>query len=88
MIQISLKAARVNSDLKQGDVVNILKESYGVDITRQRLAEYEKDATDVPISLAKQLSSIYGISEENIFFGDRSTLSYTIRMKNKSELIS
>lgn len=86
MIQISLKAARVNSDLKQGDVVNILKEEYGVVITRQRLAEFEKDATDVPINLAKQLSNIYGISEENIFFGDKSTLSYTFRIKNKENL--
>lgn len=40
MIQISLKAARVNSDLKQGDVVNILKEDYGVVVTRQKLADF------------------------------------------------
>lgn len=81
MIQISLKAARVNSDLKQKDVTNILKEKYEIAITRQKLAEYEKDSSDVPISLAKKLSEIYGISEENIFFGDKSTLSYTLRRK-------
>ncbi len=79
MLQITLKAARVNSDLKQDEVVSILKNQFGIVITRQRLAEYEKDSTDVPINLAKKLSNIYGISDENIFFGDKSTLSYTFR---------
>lgn len=83
MLQITLKAARVNSALRQNEVVSILKSKYGIEITRQRLAEYEKDATEVPITLAKKLSEIYGISDENIFFGDGSTLSYTFRVKNK-----
>lgn len=79
-IQISLKAARINSDLKQDEVVKILKDNYGVEITRQRLSDYEKDATEVPITLAKRLSTIYNISDECIFFGDSSTLSYTFRV--------
>ncbi|RGW15224.1 helix-turn-helix domain-containing protein [Enterococcus asini] len=86
MLQITLGAARVNSDLKQSDVVDILKEKYGVTITRQRLAEYERDASDVPIALAKKLADIYGLTQENIFFGDKSTLSYTFRLKNKKEV--
>ncbi|MFR2833169.1 XRE family transcriptional regulator [Enterococcus sp.] len=85
MFQITLKAARVNSDLKQDEVVSILKDKFGILITRQRLAEYEKDATDVPISLAKKLSKIYGIPDDHIFFGNRSTLSYTFRNLKKEK---
>lgn len=86
MIQISLKAARVNSDLTQKEVVKILRESYNVEITRQRLADYENDSTNIPIKLAKQLANIYGISDEYIFFGNKSTLSYTIRLENFKKL--
>lgn len=86
MLQISLKAARINSDLKQDEVVDILKSVYGIEVTRQRLSEFEKDATDVPINLAKKLSLIYGISENNIFFGDKSTLSYTFRVGKEKKI--
>lgn len=85
MFQISLKAARVNSDLKQDDVVKILKEKFNIDITRQRLSEYEKDATEMPVNLAKKLTDVYGIPEDNIFFGDMSTLSYTFRVGQRSK---
>ncbi|MGF1919054.1 helix-turn-helix transcriptional regulator [Enterococcus faecalis] len=81
-IEITLAAARVNADLTQKEVVKILKEKYGIEITRQKLAYYEKDSTDLPISLAKALTAVYNISEENIFFGSKSTLSYTRRGKN------
>lgn len=84
-MQITLKAARVNSDLKQDDVVKILKEKFNLGITRQKLAEFEKDASEVPISLAQKLADIYGMSTENIFFGDKSTLSYTFRVERKKE---
>lgn len=81
-IEITLGAARVNVDLTQKEVVLILKEKYGIEITRQKLAYYEKDSTNLPISLAKALTSIYNISEENIFFGNKSTLSYIFKNKN------
>lgn len=81
-LEITLAAARVNVDLTQQEVVDILKEKYGIDITRQKLAYYEKDSTNLPISLAKALTKIYNISEENIFFGNKSTLSYIFKNKN------
>lgn len=80
-IEITLAAARVNADLTQRQVVYLLKDKYDIEITRQRLAFYEKDSTDLPISLAKALTAIYGVSEENIFFGAKSTLSYTFKNK-------
>lgn len=85
-MQITLKAARVNSDLTQDEVVSILKEKYELGLTRQKLAEYEKDASEVPISLAQKLTDIYGVTTENIFFGDKSTLSYTFRVERKEEV--
>ncbi|MBS6192041.1 helix-turn-helix transcriptional regulator [Enterococcus hirae] len=78
--EITLAAARVNVDLTQQEVVEILKENYEINITRQKLSDYEKDSTNLPISLAKALTSIYRISEENIFFGAKSTLSYTLEL--------
>lgn len=84
--EITLAAARVNVDLTQKEVVEILKEDYGITLTRQKLSDYEKDSTDLPISLAKALTSIYKISEENIFFGTKSTLSYTLRLKKSNDV--
>ncbi|MGG5303807.1 hypothetical protein IGJ83_001595 [Enterococcus pernyi] len=86
MLQISLKAARVNSDLNQTEVIAILQNSYGLNLTKEQLAEYEDDATDVPISLAKKFSEIYGISDDYIFFGNKSTLSYISRGLNQNNL--
>lgn len=84
VVMMTLKAARVNSDLTQNDVVKILDNDYCIDITRQKLAQYEKDSTNVSVTLSKALSEIYAISSENIFFGNGSTLSYTLRVKELS----
>lgn len=78
---ISLRSARINSKLKQSEVVKILAETYGIKISRQKLADFEIDSAEVPINLAKALSTIYAIPEDIIFFGEESTLSYTFRNK-------
>lgn len=80
-ILISLRSARINSGLLQIEVVSILKSIYNIKITRQKLSDYELDSTEVPINLADALCKIYNIPEDNIFFGDESTLSYTFRNK-------
>lgn len=87
-MQFTLKAARVNSDLTQDEVVKILLEKFKVKTTRQKLAEYEKDASEVPITLAQNLAEIFGMTTEDIFFGDKSTLSYTFRKLKKKEKVS
>lgn len=74
---ITLKAARVNSDLKQSETIRILNDKYHIKLTRQRLSQFEDDATNVPITLAMALSKIYDIPYKYIFFGRKSTLSYT-----------
>lgn len=80
-MRITLKAARVNVDLLQQEVVDILKSKYSVDVTRQRLADYEKNSSNIPIKLADYLLEIYFVSREDIFFGDKSTLSYTTQLE-------
>lgn len=83
-IFISLRSARINSGLTQSEVVNILEKENGIRLTRQKLADFEVDSTEVPINLAKSLSKIYAIPEDNIFFGKESTLSYIFRNKQLS----
>lgn len=78
---LTLKSARINVDLTQQEVVDILKREYHYELTRQKLAEYEKDSSDIPINLADNLAEIYFLSREDIFFGHKSTLSYTHRLK-------
>ena len=39
-MEITLGAARVNADLTQKEVVEILREKYDIEITRQKLAYY------------------------------------------------
>lgn len=74
---ITLKAARVNADLTQVETTRILSKKYGITLNRQRLSQFEDDATNVPITLAMALSKIYDVPYKYIFFGRRSTLSYT-----------
>lgn len=81
----TLKSARVNVDLTQNEVVSILKQKFNYIITRQKLADYENDSTQIPIDLADKLAKIYFLSRDDIFFGDKSTLSYTYRISNKQE---
>ncbi|MBP1047100.1 helix-turn-helix transcriptional regulator [Enterococcus sp. BWM-S5] len=86
MIQLSLRAVRVNRSLTLNEVVSILNDGYNVSVTRQKLSEYELDSTDVPINLAKALCSIYQVSENYIFFGSLSTLSYTYRKDQRTAI--
>lgn len=79
MVLLTLGSARINVDLTQSAVVDILKKDYGLAITRQKLADYEKDSTNIPINIADALSEVYFVSRDDIFFGCKSTLSYSYR---------
>lgn len=74
--QITLAAARKNRSLSQQDVSNILWNKYGVKLSRQAIQRYEKDSSDISLSLSEYLSDIYKIPKDYIFFGNESTLSY------------
>ncbi|CAK1224715.1 hypothetical protein R55214_HHFBAMCI_01533 [Fructobacillus evanidus] len=75
--QITLAAARKNRSLSQKEVSNILKEKYGVKLSRQAIQRYEKDSSEISLALSEYLSEIYEIPKDYIFFGNESTLSYT-----------
>lgn len=77
MLQISLKAARVNSGLNAKDVAKM------VDVHPQTLWKYEKDSSNIPYSLVEKLSDIYHIPIDNIFLGKEYDL---IRIKKKEKI--
>lgn len=60
MIQISLKAARVNADLEQEEAAAKLG------VTAKTLSNYERGITAIPGYLLKKASKIYKIPEEMI----------------------
>lgn len=64
MLQISLRAARINADLKQTEVANMLN------INKSTLASWEKGKTQPKYSQAKMLSKIYNIPYDNISFNN------------------
>lgn len=61
--KITLRAARVNVGLTQVQAAELAGVHY------QKLQKYEIDSDDIPRSLAKKLSEIYGYPIDNIFFG-------------------
>ena len=66
-IQISLKAARVNKNLSQGDVAKMLN------VTRQTIINWETGKIVPGIPEMEILSKIYGIPQDNIFLPCYST---------------
>lgn len=63
-IKISLAAARVNANLTQDDVVKRLK------ITKNTLVAWEKGTSEPKISQARELSELYNMPLDCIFFAN------------------
>lgn len=55
-----LKDLRIDNDLYQKEVANILK------ITRQQYALYESGKRDIPVDLLIKLADFYGVSVDYI----------------------
>ena len=65
----TLKAARVNKELSRPVVIKRLKDEYGIEISVNTLANYEKRGGSQPdINTGKALASIYGMSVDDIKF--------------------
>lgn len=79
MVQMSLKAARVNAGLSSKDVANI------VGLNFQTILKYEKDSTDITTSLLSKLCSIYQIPEDYIFLGKEYDIIRTIEINRKKQ---
>lgn len=76
-MQISLKSARMNCGLT-------LKEASSmVGIHHQTLSKYEKDPSNISISLLEKLSDLYQVPKEYIFLGKEYDLIRKIELKRK-----
>jgi transcriptional regulator with XRE-family HTH domain len=65
---LTLKAARVNSNLTRPTVIERLNAEYGIKITVNTLANYENSKSQPDINTGKALAAIYGLSVDNIIF--------------------
>lgn len=63
MIEISLSSARVNAGLTIKEAAKM------VGIHHETLSKYEKDSSDIPMSLLNKLSQLYQVPTDNIFLG-------------------
>lgn len=63
VLQISLAAARVNAGLTQEDVVKELG------VTKNTVVSWEKGISEPKISQARELSRLYNMPLDCIFFG-------------------
>ena len=61
MIQLSLKSIRTNAGLTIAEAAGI------AGVHPQTLSKYEKDSSDISVSLLNKLSEIYQIPEDYIF---------------------
>lgn len=75
VLQISLKAARINAGLTSKQAAAL------VGIHHQTLASYEKDSSNISVSLLEKLCEIYQIPEDYIFLGKEYDLIRTIELK-------
>jgi DNA-binding XRE family transcriptional regulator len=70
--RISLRAARITSGY------SIKKAAIALGISPQRLYKYERNADDLPVSLAKKIIQLYSVPLQIIYFGEASKLNKTI----------
>lgn len=66
--KITLKAARVNAGLSQSEAAKSLSSYFGMRVSRQRLAAFEKNPNNVPPAWAEGFSKIYNIPLRDISF--------------------
>ena len=66
MIQITLRAARVNNGLTLSEA------SKELGVHKDTLSKYERDSTNIPRSIFIKFEELYKIPIEYIFFGKES----------------
>ncbi len=64
---IRLRAARVNAELTQVEVISSLR-NLGISISKNTLTSYEKYRTKPDVETAKALASLYGMTVDDIIF--------------------
>ena len=61
--KIKLKAARINAEFSAKEIAGIVGKNH------QTILSYEKDSTEIPMSLAIKLAEIYDYPIDFIFLG-------------------
>lgn len=64
MAQWTLKACRVNAGYTLRQVAKKVNKNF------QTISKHEKDSTNIPFELLKELSAIYQVKMDDIFLGD------------------
>lgn len=64
MAQWTLKACRVNAGYTLRQVAKKVNKNF------QTISKYEKDSTNIPFELLKELSAIYQVKMDDNFLGD------------------
>ncbi|MBF0699151.1 helix-turn-helix domain-containing protein [Streptococcus danieliae] len=64
MQQWTLKACRINAGYTLRQVAEKVGKSF------QTISKYEKDSTEIPLSLLKDLAKLYNMKIDDIFLGD------------------
>lgn len=67
-IQISLEAARVNAELTQAEIAEIMN------VDRSTIRRWERGEKVPNYDETKKLAAVYGLPLDNIFFGKRTRL--------------
>ncbi|HES7680163.1 TPA: helix-turn-helix transcriptional regulator [Streptococcus pyogenes] len=65
MTQITLKAARINAGYTLKQVAGVVGKN------PQTISKYEKDSSDISLGLLQKLSSLYGVTIDNLFLGKK-----------------
>lgn len=81
MFQLSLKSARVNAGMTVKEAALILG------VHHQTLSKYEKDSSDISVSLLNDMSVLYQIPSDYIFLGKEYDLIRTIELKRNKEVV-
>ncbi|WP_179134380.1 helix-turn-helix domain-containing protein [Enterococcus villorum] len=76
---MSLRSARVNAGLTIKAAAKI------IGIHHETLSKYEKDSSDIPMSLLNKLSNLYQIPTDYIFLGERYELIRMIENKRTKQ---
>lgn len=79
MLRISLKSARVNSGM------TIKEAAETVCVHHQTLSKYEKDSSDISVSLLEKLCNLYQIPEDYIFLGKEYDLIRMIKKEREKQ---
>lgn len=75
---ITLEAARCNIGYSQKDASQLFGVHY------QTLAKWENDSSRMPFDMIEKIPSIYKISKEKIFFGNKNEFIRTLRSNTKA----